>query len=97
MRLMDFDSTRNTESIVMSFIVNRPANEPGYRLERQEVDGRSLRLPGVLARPPEKLSPAAANGYFVLIKPLPPGRHVIEFGGVLPEMIQAVTYTVTVE
>ena len=31
-RLMAFDSTRNTESIVMSFIVNRPANEPGFVL-----------------------------------------------------------------
>jgi ribulose-bisphosphate carboxylase small chain len=42
-RLMAFDSTRNTESIVMSFIVNRPQHEPGYRLERQEVNGRSMR------------------------------------------------------
>lgn len=52
---------------------------------------------GAQARPPEKLSPAAANGYFVMLKPLAPGRHVVEFGGVLPEMIQAVTYTITVE
>jgi ribulose-bisphosphate carboxylase small chain len=42
-RLMAFDSTRNTETIVMSFIVNRPAVEPGFMLERQEVQGRSLR------------------------------------------------------
>jgi len=42
-RLMAFDSTRNTESIAMSFIVNRPKSEPGFVLERQEVDGRSLR------------------------------------------------------
>ena len=41
-RLMAFDSTRNTESIVMSFIVNRPTNEPGFGLVRQEVNGRSL-------------------------------------------------------
>ena len=42
-RLMAFDSTRGVESIAMSFIVNRPAREPGFALERQEVDGRSIR------------------------------------------------------
>ena len=42
-RLMAFDSTRGIESIAMSFIVNRPAKEPGFALERQEVNGRTLR------------------------------------------------------
>ncbi len=42
-RLMAFDSTRGVETIAMSFIVNRPAREAGFRLERHEVDGRSLR------------------------------------------------------
>ena len=42
-RMMAFDSTRNTESIVMSFIVNRPPTEPGFGLVRQEVNGRSMR------------------------------------------------------
>jgi ribulose-bisphosphate carboxylase small chain len=42
-RLMAFDSTRGVETIVMSFIVNRPANEPGFSLVRQETDGRSMR------------------------------------------------------
>ena len=42
-RLMAFDSTRGIESIAMSFIVNRPANEPGFALVRQEVNGRSMR------------------------------------------------------
>jgi ribulose-bisphosphate carboxylase small chain len=42
-RLMAFDSTRGIESVAMSFIVNRPPNEPGFRLNRQEVQGRSLR------------------------------------------------------
>ena len=41
-RLMAFDSTRGVESIAMSFIVNRPAIEPGFGLVRQEVDGRRL-------------------------------------------------------
>jgi ribulose-bisphosphate carboxylase small chain len=42
-RLMAFDSTRGVESIVMSFLVNRPQQEPGFTLDRQEVDGRSQR------------------------------------------------------
>lgn len=42
-RLMAFDSTRGIESIAMSFIVNRPAKEPGFGLVRQETDGRQIR------------------------------------------------------
>jgi ribulose-bisphosphate carboxylase small chain len=42
-RLMAFDSTRGVESIAMSFIVNRPANEPGFAVLRQESHGRTLR------------------------------------------------------
>ncbi len=42
-RLMAFDATRGVETIVMSFIVNRPADEPGFRLVRQEAQGRTLR------------------------------------------------------
>ena len=34
-RLMAFDSTRGAESITMSFIVNRPKDEPAFALERQ--------------------------------------------------------------
>lgn len=40
---------------------------------------------------------AAANGYYVAVAPLPKGEHLIEFGGVLPDLIQAVTYRITVE
>jgi len=42
-RLMAFDSTRGVESIAMSFIVNRPKTEPGFFLDRQEMDGRTMR------------------------------------------------------
>jgi ribulose-bisphosphate carboxylase small chain len=42
-RLVAFDSTRGVETIAMCFIVNRPANEPGFGLVRQEVHGRTLR------------------------------------------------------
>ena len=41
-RMMAFDSTRGVETIAMSFIVNRPAKEPGFSLVRQEVNGRSM-------------------------------------------------------
>jgi ribulose-bisphosphate carboxylase small chain len=42
-RLMAFNSTRGIESIVMSFIVNRPEKEPGFGLVRQEAPGRTIR------------------------------------------------------
>ena len=42
-RVMAFNSTRGVESPAMSFIVNRPQTEPGFRLARQEGDGRSIR------------------------------------------------------
>jgi ribulose-bisphosphate carboxylase small chain len=42
-RVTAFDSTHGTESVVMSFIVNRPANEPGFRLIRTEEPGRTIR------------------------------------------------------
>ena len=38
-----FDNTRGVESMVMSFIVQRPAHEPGFGLVRQETDSRSMR------------------------------------------------------
>ena len=39
-RVTAFDSTRGWETPRMSFIVNRPENEPGFMVERQERDGR---------------------------------------------------------
>ena len=42
-RLTAFDSTHGTESVVMSFIVNRPPAEPGFRLVRTEEGGRTIR------------------------------------------------------
>jgi ribulose-bisphosphate carboxylase small chain len=42
-RVTAFDSTHGTESVVMSFIVNRPADEPGFRLIRTEEPGRTIR------------------------------------------------------
>ncbi|HEY8085078.1 MAG TPA: ribulose bisphosphate carboxylase small subunit [Methylophilaceae bacterium] len=42
-RVMAFDSTRGVESPKMSYIVNRPKNEPGFALVRQETSGRNIR------------------------------------------------------
>jgi len=42
-RINAFDNTRGVESIVMSFIVQRPQHEPGFRLHRQEAEGRMLK------------------------------------------------------
>ena len=41
-RVNAFDASYGTESCVMSFIVNRPSNEPGFYLERTETQGRQL-------------------------------------------------------
>jgi ribulose-bisphosphate carboxylase small chain len=38
-----FDSTRGRESLRLSFIVGRPAVEPGFSLVREEGPGRSVR------------------------------------------------------
>ena len=41
-RVTAFNSNRGVESPTMSYIVNRPENEPGFVVERQERDGRSM-------------------------------------------------------
>lgn len=38
-----FDSNRGFETVRLSFIVNRPPEEPGFELLRQEVEGRTQR------------------------------------------------------
>ncbi|MEZ5797048.1 MAG: ribulose bisphosphate carboxylase small subunit [Paracoccaceae bacterium] len=49
-RFNAFDSTRGFETVVMSFIVHRPAVEPEIRMTRTEVDGRSIRYGHAVAR-----------------------------------------------
>ncbi|MDH5216549.1 MAG: ribulose bisphosphate carboxylase small subunit [Gammaproteobacteria bacterium] len=41
-RVTAFDSTRGWETPRMSYIVNRPKEEPGFRLIREEREGRSM-------------------------------------------------------
>ena len=38
-----FDSTRGIESVCLSFMVQRPAVEPSFRLQRQEGNDRVIR------------------------------------------------------
>jgi ribulose-bisphosphate carboxylase small chain len=54
-RLMAFDSTRGIESIAMSLMVQRPDDEPGFGLQRQEAAGRTQRytVRGYAAERPE--------------------------------------------
>ena len=40
-RLNAFDSSRGLETVTMSFLVNRPENEPSLRMTRTESNGRS--------------------------------------------------------
>lgn len=42
-KLNAFDSTRGVESLKLSFIVQRPAEETGFMLQRQEDKGRNQR------------------------------------------------------
>jgi ribulose-bisphosphate carboxylase small chain len=42
-RLSGFDSSHGWESVKLSFLVNRPSAEPGFRLVRQEAEGRNVR------------------------------------------------------
>jgi ribulose-bisphosphate carboxylase small chain len=41
-RVNAFDSTRGFETTRLSFIVNRPAEEPGFLLTRHEMKGRRI-------------------------------------------------------
>lgn len=52
---------------------------------------------GERAMPKIKVYPSAAAGYYVMLRPLPAGKHTLNFGGALPSMLQAITYELTVE
>lgn len=38
-----FDATKGRETIALSFLVQRPVDEPGFRLDRQHTPGRTIR------------------------------------------------------
>ena len=53
-RVCAYDSRRGRQTVALSFLVNRPAAEPGFRLGRQEGPDRQLRYtihPYALDRP----------------------------------------------
>jgi len=53
-RVCAYDPRRGRQTVAMSFLVNRPANEPGFRLDRQEGADRRIRYsiyPYALDRP----------------------------------------------
>jgi len=42
-RVNAYDAAKGRQTIALSFLVNRPAVEPGFRLGRQEAAGRQIR------------------------------------------------------
>ena len=40
-RIQAFDSTRGFETVMMSFIANRPKDEPEFHMQRTDYEGRS--------------------------------------------------------
>ena len=42
-RINAFDATHGWETVRLSFIVHRPSQEPGFRLQRTEDRGRTIR------------------------------------------------------
>jgi ribulose-bisphosphate carboxylase small chain len=42
-RYSAYDASKGRQTTALSFIVNRPADEPGFRLDRQEVSDRRIR------------------------------------------------------
>lgn len=41
-RVNAYDPSRGRQTLALSFIVNRPSNDPGFRLDRQEVSDRQI-------------------------------------------------------
>lgn len=54
-RVNGFDRSKGRQTIALSFIVNRPAHDPGFRLDRQELNDRMQRysLHGYATERPE--------------------------------------------
>ena len=55
-RVDAYDAAKGRQAIALSFLVNRPATEPGFRLDRQEASDRQIRYTThsyAAGRPPE--------------------------------------------
>ena len=56
-KVIGYDRSYGRQTTALSFIVNRPSDEPGFRLERQEVGDRQIKYtvhPYALDRPKNK-------------------------------------------
>ena len=67
----------------------------GRRFNRLDAHRQATR--GCFLVSPDDDAPAAGNGYYVALGPLKAGRYTLNFGGILPGMSQAVTYTLDVK
>jgi len=88
-------AARTTEG-VSNLVLRIDGERYGDLARHRQATGDCFNL-GELVTPPVRMYPSAANGYYVMLRPLPPGTHVIDLGGILPSMAQAVTYTLIVE
>jgi hypothetical protein len=84
--------TDGPQALVLDIDGQRVPNLETHRLATAECFNVLARREGA-----PSAYPSAANGYYVMLKPLSPGKHELNFGGILPDMAQAVTYTVLVQ
>lgn len=88
------DARRVTDGA--SHLVLSVDGKPQPDLELHRVDTLGCFDLGARTSPRVPMFPAAGNGYYVMLAPLPTGTHELEFGGWLPDMSQAVSYTLHV-
>jgi hypothetical protein len=82
--------TEDVSSLVLEIDGKRFTNLEAHRQATRECfDLNALAGGGV--------SPSAANGYYIMLPPLSRGTHTLNFGGILPGISQAITYTLHVE
>lgn len=84
--------TRDASALVLDIDGTRVPNLAMHRLATTQCFDMGARTASGT-----RVFPSASNGYYAMLRPLRPGRHTINFGGVLPNMAQAVTYTLEVE
>jgi len=63
-KVVAYDSFPRAQTSALSFIVNRPAHEPGFRLERQDVADRRMRytvIPYAHEDPPGRVTRTAVT------------------------------------
>lgn len=86
------ESTNEVSALLLDLDGVRFSNLEAHRL----ASPRCFDL-GANTSPAVRMYPSASNGYYVMLRPLSAGRHTLNFGGALPGMLQAVTYTLDVE